>query len=417
MKHPKMKMTMKIYNLLIVLFTVSASFSQNYKGTISVIEQDGLHKIMLTPEVRSASHDNFNFLRVNTFDKREVPYVLFYNTDKTFSTFSPIEIASKKVIKDSVSSFIIENIKGQKQDHITLQIVNTKVSKSYDVYGSDNGNDWFGLAANKRLTSINSPNKTTVEKTIYFPLNAYKFLRINFNDKNSLPINVLGAGTYKSKFFIQDAIEIEFFKQEVVFLKEKKVTQIRFTAPNTHKINAISFKVNTQFFLRDAKIVVEKTRKIKKRIETYNQVLTSFQLNSKNKNSFVFNNLNEKEFIIEIDNQDNPPLDIDNIALLQKPVYLVSNLKKEEAYKILIDSTLSKPSYDLGNFISNKTANIEEASISNFLKVKKEIVVSKGKIFWQTPLFMWICIALGGIIVVYFAIGLLRDIGNQEKNL
>jgi hypothetical protein len=28
---------------------------------------------------------------------------------------------------------------------------------------------------------------------------------------------------------------------------------------------------------------------------------------------------------------------------------------------------------------------------------------------------MWVCIILGGVIVVYFALSLLKDINNQEK--
>ena len=96
MKYPKKKIMMNKYNFLIAFFIVLTSFSQNYKGTLSVIEEDGLHKIIVPQEVRSSCNENFNFLRIKDVQKNEVPYVLIYNNDKKFSTFKPIKIASKK---------------------------------------------------------------------------------------------------------------------------------------------------------------------------------------------------------------------------------------------------------------------------------------------------------------------------------
>jgi hypothetical protein len=100
---------MKKYNFLIAFFIALVSFSQNYTGTIAAIKQDGLHTLMLTPELRAAANDNFSFLRVIDAKKNEVPYVLIYNTDKRFSIFKPIKIGSKETLKDSITSIIIEN--------------------------------------------------------------------------------------------------------------------------------------------------------------------------------------------------------------------------------------------------------------------------------------------------------------------
>ena len=421
MKPQKKKITMKKYSFLVAFFITLCSFSQNYKGSVTTIKKDGLYKIMLSQKVRSSSNDNFDFLRIKDAKKNEVPYVLIYNNDRGFSTFKTIKIASKKIIKDSVTSIIIENESGKKQDYVILKIANTKIRKSYNVYGSDNGKDWFGLVSDKKLSYINNPNETAsgkvfLEKTIDFPLNTYAFLRINFNDKNSLPINVLEAGIYESKFFSQEPIEVANYKQEIVTLKGKKVTQLKFSSENAHKINTISFNITSNFFLRNAKVIVKKTRKIKKRIETYDQVIARFQLNSKNNNTFVISNLNEKEFSIEIENKDNPALAIENVQLLQKPIYIIANLKQQQNYTIVIDTTLIKPSYDLGNFISNKTVSLKEASVLNFSKVKPEKVKLKNTPFWETKIFMWLCIVFGGFLVVYFAFGLIKDISAQEKS-
>jgi hypothetical protein len=406
---------MKKYSFLVAFFTVFVSFSQNYTGGLDSIKKDGLQSLLLTTEIRSATNENFNFLRIKDANKNEVPYVLIVDSDRTLSTFKSLKITSKQAIKDSVTSIVIENEANEIQGHFTVQIANTDIYKNYTIYGSNDQKEWFGLVANESLFGLSSANKTTVEKTIYFPLNTYQFLRINFDDKNSLPINILNIGVFKSKFFTQNPLEINNFKLEVVTLKNKKATHLKFTAKSAHKVHIISFKINTDFFLRNAKVIVKRTRKVKKRVEMYTEIIAQFQLNSKNENTFVLNNLNEKEFWIEIENQDNPVLDIESVKVFQNPIYLVANLKQAENYKLIIDKTVNKPSYDLGNFISDKTITIDEVSVSNFSKIKNDKETIKKTPFWETSLFMWVCIILGGVIVVYFALNLLKDINNQEK--
>ena len=403
-------------NRIIVLISFLATFvgfGQDYSGNFENINQDGLHSFMLQKEVRSAANENFNLLRILDSNKNEVPYVLVYDTDKISSVYKSIPLFSKQVLKDSIASLIIENKTKKIQSQLTFRIANTSISKSYTVYGSNDNKEWFGLVTNQYLSGLNSATKTVVESTINFPLNRYQFLRIELNDKNSLPINVLDVGVYESKFFTQKPIEINEFERENKSIKKQKTTRLKFTNDIAHKIDVISFDIENDFFLREARILVKKKRKVKKREETYEEVITQFQLNSKKENTFELRNLNENEFWIEIENQDNPELKITDVKLFQNPIYLVSNLKKNEKYELIIDETLQKPSYDLGNFISDKTNTIDEVSLTSFSKLKIEKDKIQEKSFWQTPLFMWICIGLGGVIVVFFALGLLKDI--KEK--
>ncbi|PQJ76460.1 hypothetical protein [Polaribacter glomeratus] len=406
---------MKKYSFLLVFFIGITCFGQNYKGVLELIKKDGFHKIMLTSDIRAASKNNFGFIRIKDSSNQEVPYVLKYQSDRLFATFLPIPIVSTTRIKDSVTAILIENKTIKKRTNLILQIANTAISKRYNLLGSNDAVFWFGITSNKILNLKNSTNTSSTETSINFPINAYKFLKIEISDKNSLPINVLGVGVYENNFFSEESILISNFNQEISQIKERKVTQIKFTATNYHEINSISFDVKSAFFMRNVKIIAKRTHKIKKRAEVYDEVISSFELSSKNENTFTLNNFYEKEFIVEIDNQDNPPLEITAIKLLQKPIYIISNLKKNQKYELQIDTSFLKPSYDLGNFVSDTILNIEEVSVINFLKEKNKDSKIIEKAFWQTPIFMWICIIFVGLLIVYFALDLLKDIKHQEK--
>ena len=406
---------MKKYSFLIVFLIGLTCFSQNYKGSLNSVDTNGLHKILLTPKVRSASKGNFNFIRIKDSANQEVPYVLKYHSDQLLSTFLPIKILSNRRIKDSITSVIIENNTKEKLTNLILKVANTDISKTYHLFGSNDAKTWFGITSNNTVSFNNAANKSSVEKRIDFPTTTYSFLKIAFNDKNSLPINILGVGKYINNYFSEDPIAITDYKQKITELKDRKVTQIKFTSNNSHHINSISFDIKTAYFLRNAKLIVQKERKIKKRIETYKQIFYNFKLSSKTKNTFNINNLNEKEFIIEIENKDNPSLAITSVMLLQKPIYIITNLKKRQQYELIIDTTFSKPSYDLGNFITENTSVIEEVSVNNFLKIKTKAAIIKDKPFWETRIFMWVCIIFVGGLIIYFALDLLKDVKHQEK--
>ncbi|SNR14090.1 hypothetical protein [Tenacibaculum jejuense] len=406
---------MKIYNTVFAFFILFNGFGQDYKGSINEIKEDGLYKIKLTQDIRSASNENFNTLRIKNTSDKEIPYVLVFNTDRKFSKFTSIPIASKSIIKDSITSIGLENTSGKKREHIILKISNTAITKNYSVLGSNDEKNWFGLVSNKRLTHITSSKNLDVEKTINFPLNSYRYLRIDFDDSYSLPIEILEAGIYTSETFKQNPVEIENYQLNINQNEENKTTLLNFSADIASKIDYISFEINTKFYLRNAKIFTKRTRKVKKREETYNHAIDQIQLNSNNNNTFILRNLNEKSFTIAIENKDNLPLDIINVKLFQKPLYLISSLNKTDNYSIEIDKSLKKPSYNLGNFISNKTTGIKSIGVSNFRKLTV-VTDTKNQAFWQTPMFMWICIVLGGLLVVYFALSLIKDIGKDTTN-
>jgi hypothetical protein len=400
---------MKKFSSLFLLFVSFFGSAQNYKGEITNIKEDGLHQIIISPEVRAAANENLDYFRILNSKKQQVPYVNKVATREESPKYNSFKIESKTTIKDSITTIIIKNQTKKKINQFNLQIGNTALSKTYSISGSNNKKEWFGLVANQILSDLVSEKETTLSKTVYFPANEYTFLRIDFKDKSSLPVDVLGIGIFENQFLPEKLIEISDFKYKIIQDKNQKLTKITFSAQNNYQIDALTFDITTEFYVRKAKIVVKRQREIKKRVEVYNEDLDFFDLNSKNDKTIYFTNLNEKEFTVEIENQDNQPLEIKGVRLAQKPLYLYSKLKANENYEVIIDSTLTKPSYDLANFVQSFSVGRAEATIINFQKIEHKENQSTNKSFWQSPLFMWICIVLGGGFVAYFAFGLLKD--------
>lgn len=397
----------KIVSLIVILVSFFG-YSQNFKGEINDVKQSGVNQIRIAPEIRAVAKNDLRFLRIVDRANKEVPYVIVEGQNKRES-YQPFTIISKENLQDSITSIVIQNEEKKEISQFSLQIANSALTKIYSVSGSNDAKEWFGLVQNETLTNLIAAKGTSVSRTITFPSNTYSFLRIVFNDKKSLPLNIISVGIAETQLIPKSFVEVTNFAYKISEDKERKVTLIYFIADNSFQIDALSFDIKTEYFNRSATISVERTQKIKKRTAVYKENAAQFILSSKKDKTIYFDAIDEKEFTIEIENQDNQPLNISNIKVLQKPIVMVSRLLQNEKYQVIVDTTLSKPNYDLGNFITERSVNFPEVGIVNFKKQDTKKTIHLEKSFWQTNLFMWICIVFGGGIVAYFAFGLLKD--------
>lgn len=408
-------LTMKtIFSILFILFALSFSSAQNYQGKMNPVSESGLHQILLSPKLRSTSQNNLDHLRIFDAKKNEVPYILFEGRS-TDLQYENLNILSKNAVPNKVTSIIVANEKALNLDHLTLKIANTDVDKTYSISGSNDNLEWFGLVIDQKIVGLNDAGENFVERDFSFPLNNYKFLRIDFVDKNSLPINVLEVGLEKNYAIKKSKIELQNFEQRITSDKKNKQTKIHISFKDSQVIDAISFDISApNFYLRDARIVINKTKTQKRAEVDYPETVINFQLNSKVKNSFEVSELFVKEFTIEIDNQDNPELEIKKISLFQNPVSILADLKANENYTLKIDSKLSAPAYDLAQSGIDFNQSYPVATISNLDKFDNPKDADSPKTFWQTPLFMWLCIGFAVLIIGYFAMTMIKDLNKEN---
>ena len=408
---------MKKLNKVLFLLFASWCTAQNYTGNLQPVATDGLTKIVVEPELRSALQNNWDYFRILDTKGNEVPYAFDTRTiSGTGSVLKEFKILSKSSIPNVSTSIIIANESRIKFDLLTLTIANTEVVKTYSISGSDDQNQWYGLVNNETVDGLYSSTATEVKRDFRFPLNNYKFLRIDFVDKKSLPIQVLSAAVTVN-LDAQDLalVELKDFKQKITQNKSEKTSRIDLHFKTKQVIDGLKFSISEpQFYRRNAKILVNKTRLRNRKQESYRESVASFQVNSKTQNQFRINEIFEKNITIEIENQDSSPLVIDEIKLFQESVALISELKAGEKYTILVDSTLSAPQYDLSYLDDIIQTQFSETQITNLAKYNSKNKEKTEDLFWKTPLFMWICIGFALVVIAYFSKGLLKDLGSNQ---
>ena len=407
---------MKRNKFIVVLFAVNTLLAQHQTtAKIETVKESGLHKIVLPAEIRSFSKEELGDFRILDTKGIEVPYFILQENNETASnSFLECKILSKTAIPKNKTTLIFENPKTS-IDKIVLSITNSDVTKPYSISGSNDQKEWFGLVNNSLLNGLENNEATSIFKTILLPLTSYRYLKINFNDKKTLPINVLKIGFFTNKTSNPKMEEIFPKNIQITQFSSPKNTRIEVTFHNPQIVNQISFNItNPNLFQRNAQIYVTKKRAMNHNAGNFPEIVTNFELNSNQKNSFSIPQLFEKEFFIEIENQDNPPLTLAKIRFFQNQVAVIADLKANEKYTVTTGNTkLWSPEYDLENFKDSMNNNLPEAKIYDIKHAVSPKTNARDKSFWQQSWFMWFCIGLGGMAILYFTTNLVKDIKNN----
>ena len=415
-KQQRMKTSIK----LLLMFCVTMAFGQKHavEGEIKPVTEAGLYHIPVPYNFRTHATANLRDLRILDDKGNQVPYFLKSATAfKTtqVSDFTEFTVISTAQETDSSSTYIFENPDKSIKQAVFL-IANYQGSKSYKLEGSNNKKKWFGIVNNGKLDNLSHPEDTQVYKVINFPLGAYRYLKVVFNDKQSLPINLLKIGKVSAEKETISPIKMDDIPVKTIsFLEEDKKTKVHITFERPEVMHQIKLNITgPALFSRDATLYALESREEKRNMETYRKVISSFSLRSDKDFVFDIPAALAGELYLEIDNKDNPKLQISSITFMQKPVYMVAALKPQTTYKVTAgNKALNFPDYDISEVVNTSKQTLPIATIGSVTTLKQNIESVTETSFWQQPWFMWCCIGLAGLIILYYASNLIKDLNKK----
>jgi len=409
---------MKRNKFLILLLAINGLFAQqNTTAKIKSVNENGLYKIIVPADIRSFSKEDLSDFRIYDAKQNEVPYFLIQDKNQaTASGFSEFKLVSKTVIPKKKTTIIVETPE-KTIDEMVLSITNSVVTKSFDISGSNDQKEWFGLINKAQLFNLESARGLTIFKTLALPLSSYRYLKIEFDDKKTLPINVLKVGVFTNKISNNNVQEIFPKSSTITQYPSRKQTLIRVVFGNRQIVNQIVFNTTSpRFYKRNGRVYLYKIREIKRKTETYKKTISTFELNSDLKKPIKTAQLFEKVFYLEIENQDNQPLAFSEIRFFQNQLFLIADLKAGEAYRIKTGNPKAEaPEYDLENFKSKMSNNLPQTRIYKINRQNSNTIKVKEKSIWKQTWFMWLCIGLGGIAILYFTVKLVKDMKNNSS--
>jgi hypothetical protein len=386
------------------LFTHSLSVSSAHSG---------LQALAISPELAAVSESDFRDVRLFNSKGEHVPYFLVTEQFRyASSSFREYKVSDKRSER-GYTSFTIHNPEKKNLQNIILQVMNSDAVKLCDITGSDDGREWYPVSDGIWLFRLFDENSVSAYRSIAFPMVNYSLLRVRINDIATLPLNILKAGYFDGsvsagKMNLVTAQQ----RYETDNAAKKSRLQCVFTLPQ--RVDRVMFKVKEpHLYKRSARILVPRKKTVKSREESFEELVSSFELSSDGLNSVDVPSFREKEFFIEIDNADNPPLQFDSVSLMQLQSYLVADFRESEDYSLMAgDKRLALPQYDIAWFRDRISQFLPTLKVGTLVKLPDPVqgIVQPPLPFWQQSWFLWSCIAVASFMLFLFSVRILKDI-------
>ena len=179
-------------------------------------------------------------------------------------------------------------------------------------------------------------------------------------------------------------------------------------SPYVQQVDKISFSISSPvLFQREVSVYQKVAVTHKGKVSYRSEPMSSFSLHS-SKSFAMLTRMNLMDTLfLDIQNEDNPALQIADISLFQYPRILFAYLEKGSELNLYTgNKELSLPAYDIVNFISEK----EKAQSLGFRALQvidgESAIGETPKLFYESKSFMWICLSIGMLALVFFAIKL-----------
>ena len=401
---------------ILTLVISTAAIAQEYKviGEIGDVGEDGLYRIAVPHEVRSYAKYDLRDLRIWDEDGEQVPYFVQEAEEATrISNFTAFEIVEKYNVPDTTSTYIFKNPDATLEQAV-LKLANYQGGKGYSLAGSHDRKQWFGLINRGQLSQLSSAVETSVFRVIKFPLNNYEFIKIVFDDRGSLPVNLLEIGSATTEVVPKVLEEIPV--PDIAYTEKDNITSVQIKFERPEVVDRLRFEINAPLlYSRKAELYTFREREVKQKKERYRVPLASFTLRSDAEATFDVPSLLEAALYLDIYNLDNPRLQIKGLQVLQAPISVVASLKQSHRYSITAGSdTLMAPKYDIANFRDKISDTLPMAQIKSLRYPGPGVSSAVVTPFWQQAWFMWSCIGVAAMMIAYFAVDLLKDLSRGK---
>lgn len=403
--------------LLLWLTHTSGSAQQAYTwhATVPAPAQKGYHSILLTPEVTGRLAADLSDIRLYDAQQQEVPYLL--RTEESLrqsQLFRPYSILQYQRQSGGLSELLIENPQQRKISNLSLLIKNADVQKQVSLSGSDNREDWYVLKAHDVLHAISSTENTAKMKLLEFPLNDYRYLRLQLNDSASAPLNILQAGYYDTQTEAGKyaAIPVQISRTDSTATRQTYI-RLRFAQPAYPEQLELEITA-PDLYLRHGHVLSDRPATTGKRRSRPTEAAITrvpFTLSSNEPARIQLPRHRVQQLTIVIENEDNPPLNIAQVTPLQLNRYLVAKLEEGEAYTLYFgNEDAAAPVYDLRFFSDSIPANLPVLTPINVQAVVRQ---KEGGIL-SSKLLVWAAIGLVVAGLGYMTVRLLNEM-NREK--
>lgn len=399
--------------LSLLLFGAGANAQMSnytYKRELNGISEQW-HSISLPDEIFGKLKNNLHDIRIYGItpgnDTLEAPFLL--------------TVKDEKIIEKEIAFNLLNSVKNATGYYYTFSLPEATVvnklllnfsEENFDLKitleGSNDQNNWFTVAENYRILSINNNHTTFKYTNVLFNDITYKYIRL------TIPGNTNPGFTSAKiiKKIITEGIEKKYPVKALNIHQNSqlKQTEINLLLKHTFPVDKIKINVTDQIdYYRPVSIqTATDSTHTEKGVVYHYHTISNAVLNSIENNHFKFNSILTNRLRIIISNFDNVVLNTDSIEVLGSEHTLTARFSEPADYYLVYSNAGAfKPNYDIAYFKENIPAVITTLSTGEEQTIEKKAGKSISPLF-ENQLWLWLIMAVIIIVLGWFSLQMIR---------
>jgi hypothetical protein len=396
--------------ILLLLFvantTADAQQIFRYQAVIERVDSAGFYRIALQPRLIAKCKTDLSDLRIADSKNNFIPFIVAGEypvfKSKTFIAFPVIH----PLTADTDLSVVIENASRLTIKTLWLDLKNTDVSRTFTLSGSEDLKNWFAIKENIPLVQAGEQATDRYQFSISFPAGAYRYFKLQVNERHKNPINILGAGVYSNYSQPQKYITLPTPVVRQFNSANNTILAIQFD--DFYQVDKLELQLAGPKFFRRAVSVYRVNGRIRSEIDQEEFI--------SNKPAEVFPSVKTKRLEIEIINNDNQPLLIKKVIAFQSAQYAYAYLETGKLYRFVFGNPAArKPVYDLSFFTDSlnhplKTLRAAQVTLTGAEKL------APGSVLANYTLLRWVAIAVALSILCWLTLKLTNELKNRTAS-
>jgi hypothetical protein len=387
-----------------------------WKSALPDVRKDGLHAIVLAPELMGVSRDDLGDLRLLDSAGREVPYVIRTAEAGTHAHFEPYALLRNEVLpKNTIIE--VERPSDQAMEQLLIRVRPAEVGKQLRVTASDDRKQWYMVRDDAMFLqgAIGDPPYQVL--SVPLPRSDYRYYRVELNDSLTPPMRVLDVGRMvgeRASVRRTDAAALAWTQQDTA-----NTTILHVRSPHPLVLDRIAFTVkDTGLFHRAGRIQAWRWATNgngrRKRVQREAMGVASFTIGS-DKAWVIDPGMQRLDtFDLVIDNGNDRPLRFSDLRASVTERLLLAELKPGERYTLTSGAPeRSAPRYDLAHFATDLPAPVDTLSAGGLEAMPRD--AAKGPGFDPARWWIWAVILalMAGMGVLAFR--MMRQEGATPK--
>jgi hypothetical protein len=403
-----------VFILLCQLQVSAQTEGYNYEAAIKPVDSSGFYNIVLTPELNAHLKTDYSDLRIVNDTGKWVPHLVRSLSTEFTEDFVIWDLKIIRKENSSKETELVVSAKDSISSNLVIYLSNTVAERFCSVSGSNDLSSWFTINDSILINPSSDSKKVETFFDISFPPCSYKFFKLQLNNRNKEPFNIIHVGTrgvvrVATKF---DRYHIVENPACVISQKDSsKLSIIKVEQSAAYHFETVSVKVNgVKYFKREAYLYIPIS--INHSFSNPGQLTGNFTISNNSTLKFRFPSNKTKIFYIIIHNDDNLPLKVEEVKTFTNYRVATAYLEKGSHYKLLLDNpSAAAANYDLTIKDISAKENIPSPTIGKITSIKTTTIAATTSNFKNL---IWLTIAIAAIILSFFTFRLITDM-NKSK--